>query len=89
MTFARIYEEKRSFVLSLAVLVILGILYVVFGQSNWAEGPVESATRFCEKISDGLIKEPVNAFSNFTYIIVGLVILWNMPSKRSSGQPYA
>ncbi|RJU91778.1 MAG: hypothetical protein DWC08_05745 [Candidatus Poseidoniales archaeon] len=84
MTFARIYEEKRSFVLSLAVLVILGILYVVFGQSNWAEGPVESATRFCEKISDGLIKEPVNAFSNFTYIIVGLVILWNMPSKQEA-----
>ena len=49
--------------------------------------PVESATRFCEKISDGLIKEPVNAFSNF-YIIVGLVILWNMPSKQETA-PYA
>ena len=81
-TYSKIFDEKRTFFISLGVLVILTALYIIVGLSSWAEGPVESATRFCENISDGLIKEPVNAFSNFTYIIVGLIIMWNMPSSQ-------
>ena len=81
-TYSEIFDEKRTFFISLGVLLILTALYIIVGLSSWAEGPVESATRFCENISDGLIKEPVNAFSNFTYIIVGLIIMWNMPSSQ-------
>ena len=80
--YSEMLNEKRTFFISLGVLFILTVLYILVGFSSWAEGPVESATNFCENISDGLIKEPVNAFSNFTYIIVGLVVMWNMPSSQ-------
>ena len=80
--YSEMLNEKRTFFISLGVLFILTVLYILVGLSSWAEGPVESATNFCENISDGLIKEPVNAFSNFTYIIVGLVVMWNMPSSQ-------
>ncbi len=79
--FSVLFEQKREFFISVGVLLALAVLYVLIGASTWAVDPIESATRFCENISDGLIKEPSNTFSNLTYVIVGLVILWNMPSN--------
>jgi len=80
MSFSSIVKRKPEFVTSLALLGVLAILYAVIGASRWAVEPIESATKFCEDISDGLIKEPVNTLSNLTYIVVGLVILWSLPS---------
>ena len=77
-----VFEKKRAFCVAVGIILVLGLLYVVVGWSTWAVDPIESATQFCENISDGLVKEPVNAMSNFTYIIVGLVILWNLPVKQ-------
>ena len=74
------FEQKREFAISFGVLSLLGLMYVLFGASRWAVEPIQSATRFCEDISTGLIKEPMNTLSNLTYVFVGLVILWNMPS---------
>jgi len=82
MSLPAMFEQKREFVISIGVLTLLSLMYAFFGSSNWVGGSVESATQFCEKVSNGLIKEPMNALSNLTYIFVGLVILWNMPSGR-------
>jgi len=84
-TFRDIIEEKKPFFSAFGVLLLLAILYVIVGTSTWAVDPIESPTQFCEDISDGLVKEPMNALSNFTYIIVGLVILWNLPSQDVRG----
>ena len=80
-----IFEDKKPFFSAFGVLLLLSVLYVVVGASTWAVNPIESPTQFCEDISDGLVKEPMNALSNFTYIIVGLVILWNLPSQNVRG----
>ena len=80
-----IFEEKKPFLYAFGVLLLLSVLYIVVGSSSWAVDPIESPTQFCEDISDGLVKEPMNALSNFTYIIVGLVILWNLPSANVRG----
>lgn len=80
MSFSAMLKQKPEFVASLGLLGILSVLYALLGASTWAVEPIESATRFCEDISDGLIKEPINTLSNLTYIVVGLVILWNLPA---------
>jgi len=79
--FSVVFGQKKEFFLSLGVLALLAGMYAIIGASTWAVNPVESGTRFCENISDGLIKEPINTLSNLTYILVGLVILWNIPSN--------
>lgn len=79
---SQMLEEKREFLISLAALSLLAIMYAAFGASRWAVEPIESATRFCENISDGLIKEPMNTLSNLTYVFVGLAILWKMPTHH-------
>ena len=82
MSFSTMFEQKREFFISLGVLSLLVLMYVLFGASRWAVEPIQSATQFCEDISTGLIKEPMNTLSNLTYVFVGLVILWNMPSHQ-------
>ena len=84
MSFSAMLKQKPEFVASLGLLGILSVLYALLGASTWAVEPIESATRFCEDISDGLIKEPINTLSNLTYIVVGLVILWNLPAHTGA-----
>ena len=86
--FSGVTEEKRAFFISMGVLVFLGCMYGILGSTRWAVDPIQSATNFCESISDGLVKEPMNALSNLTYVFVGLFILWNMPpSKANTANP--
>ena len=74
--------SKKEFYLALFSIFILSVMYVVIGLSTWAVNPIESPLEFCEEIANGLVKEPMNSFSNFSYIIVGLIILWNIPSTK-------
>ena len=77
-------NEKRAFFISLGVVVFLACMYGILGSTRWADAPIESATKFCEGISDGLVKEPMNALSNLTYVFAGLLILWCMPSSNEA-----
>jgi hypothetical protein len=86
MSFSDLYQQKKEFVISIGVLLILALIYVVLGVFTWAVEPIESATQFCENVSDGLIKEPINTLSNLTYVFVGLVILWNLPPSNGHAQ---
>ena len=82
LSFNDIFEKKKAFCIAIGIVLLLGLLYIIVGWTTWAVNPIESSTMFCENISDGLVKEPINALSNLTYIIVGLVILWNLPLKQ-------
>ena len=48
-------NEKRAFFISLGVVVFLACMYGILGSTRWADAPIESATKFCEGISDGLV----------------------------------
>jgi hypothetical protein len=86
--FSAMVEEKRAFFISMGVLIFLACMYGILGSTRWAVDPIQSATNFCEGISDGLVKEPMNTLSNLTYVFVGLFILWNMPpSKANTANP--
>ena len=85
-SFSTLFEQKREFVVSIGILVLLATMYAILGASTWAVEPIESATNFCEGISDGLIKEPMNTLSNLTYVFVGLVVLWNLPTTREKAR---
>jgi hypothetical protein len=58
-----------------ALTLTLFILAVVYGWMGSPQGGV--GKRFCEA-SDGLIKQPVNTWSNFGFIAAGLAIAWLM-----------
>ena len=73
-------------------LTITGLFTVVFFYLS-SQGLIQSeeeayligeASRWCERVSDGWFREPVNTLSNFGFVIIGLIIFWIISSENTS-----
>ena len=85
--------NHREFAWALTAVGAFLLLFSVFAFAGWP-GPADSCVGdlpnscFCEVFAPpGLlqIKQPVNTFTNFSYIIVGLLILWALGDARAAG----
>ena len=85
--------NHREFAWGLTAVGVFMLLFLVFALAGWP-GPVDSCvldrpnTCFCEAFSPpGLlqIKQPINTFTNLSYIVVGLLILWSLGDARAAG----
>ncbi|HSL25741.1 MAG TPA: hypothetical protein VLA54_05600, partial [Acidimicrobiia bacterium] len=61
-------------------LAVFGIGFALVGRSGWGtpaanEQPIGEVSRWCERVSGGLLREPVNTLGNLGFVIAGLVIL--------------
>ena len=59
------------FVISFFVLSALGYI-----QSIESQGIIGDASRWCERVSGGLFREPVNTLSNLGFMVVGIYIFY-------------
>ena len=73
-------------------LTITGLFTVVFFYLS-SQGLIQSeeeayligeASRWCERVSDGWFREPVNTLSNFGFVIIGLIIFWIISNENRS-----
>ena len=73
-------------------LSITGLFTVVFFYLS-SQGLIQSeeeayligeASRWCERVSDGWFREPVNTLSNFGFVIIGLIIFWIISKENTS-----
>ena len=73
-------------------LTITGLFTVVFFYLS-SQGLIQSeeeayligeASRWCERVSDGWFREPVNTLSNFGFVIIGLIIFWIISNEDTS-----
>jgi len=73
-------------------LSITGLFTVVFFYLS-SQGLIQSeeeayligeASRWCERVSDGWFREPVNTLSNFGFVIIGLIIFWIISNESTS-----
>ena len=69
-----------GFLVSYVLLSLLGI--TVSGESEEAIG---HASRWCERVSDSIFREPVNALSNLGYMVTGLFMFYVL--SRESRKP--
>jgi len=76
--------------ISFAFLLIFTILsYFGLIQSNDNIHLLGEASRWCERLSDGLFREPVNTLSNIGFMVVGLYIFWLLCNdKKNSTNPF-
>ncbi len=61
------------FVVTFFVLSALGYI-----QSIESQGIIGDASRWCERVSGGLFREPVNTLSNLGFMVVGIYILYTI-----------
>jgi hypothetical protein len=83
--------ENRFFHFYLALSISFIFLFVFFILSSFgliqsSEGAslIGEASRWCERVSDGLFREPLNTLSNLGFMIVGLYMFWVICNDREN-----
>ena len=76
---SRFYHFYLALFISLAFLIIFFTLSA-FGVIQSVENSylIGEASRWCEKVSGGLFREPVNTLTNLGFMIIGLFIFWTL-----------
>ncbi len=74
----RIYRPLQ---ITLGLLVLFSIVAVVIGQDGWGpraenEQAIGEVSRWCERVSGGFLREPVNTLGNLGFIFAGLTMMW-------------
>ena len=80
----------------IALIASISFLFLFFTlsaleliQSIEASNLIGEASRWCERVSDGLFREPVNTLSNLGFMVVGLYIFWVLCNdKKNSTNPF-
>ncbi|MCO5232985.1 MAG: ceramidase [Chitinophagales bacterium] len=73
-------ERRAIFTTTLIVAIVSVSLFTIAIFFHWLGEPAGAGAGFCEAGHPGLIKQPVNTFSNIGFIIVGLLIGWSQAS---------
>ena len=67
------------FVVNFFVLSALGYI-----QSIESQGIIGDASRWCERVSGGLFREPVNTLSNLGFMVVGIYIFYTITTDTNT-----
>ncbi|MDB4135170.1 ceramidase [Gammaproteobacteria bacterium] len=67
------------FVVTFFVLSALGYI-----QSIESQGIIGDASRWCERVSGGLFREPVNTLSNLGFMVVGIYIIYTITTDTNT-----
>jgi hypothetical protein len=83
-----------SFYIALSIsFIFLFVFFILssFGLIQSSEGAslIGEASRWCERVSGGLFREPLNTLSNLGFMIVGLYMFWVICNdKQNSTNPF-
>ena len=83
-----IFTKENAFnitlVASIGFLVIFSLLsYFQLIQSVDTLGLIGEASRWCERVSGGIFREPINTLTNLGFMVVGLYILYKLTNEIS------
>ena len=83
-----IFKKENAFIITLVVSILFLIIFYILSyfqiiQSIESISFIGEASRWCERISDGPFREPVNTLSNLGFMIVGLYILYKLSNETS------
>ena len=77
MLTGKLYSFYLALIVSISFLLIFFILSAFnLIQSSESASIIGEASRWCERVSGGLFREPVNTLSNLGFMIVGLYLFW-------------
>ena len=70
----------RPFLIAVVALLAFALLFVIAGLNGWwepasNEKAIGEASRWCERVSPGIMREPINSLGNLAFIVSGLVML--------------
>ena len=83
-----IFKKENAFIITLVVSILFLFVFYILSyfqiiQSIESISFIGEASRWCERISDGPFREPVNTLSNLGFMAVGLYILYKLSNETS------
>ena len=83
-----IFKKENAFIIALVVSILFLLVFYILSyfqiiQSIESISFIGEASRWCERISDGPFREPVNTLSNLGFMVVGLYILYKLSNETS------
>lgn len=85
---SKIFNLQNSFIITLIISLLFLIIFYLLSyfqliQSQDSLSFIGEASRWCERISDGPFREPINTLSNLGFMFVGLYILYKLTNEKS------
>ena len=86
----RFYYFNLALFISISFLLIFTLLSALnLIQSDDAAYLIGEASRWCERVSGGLFREPINTLSNLGFMLVGLYMFWVLSNdENNSSNPF-
>ena len=85
------FFKYNEFLIALITLICIFSIASYLGKDGWGEQSTKGIgkpSRWCEMTQPGLVREPINTFSNLGFIIIGLLILIQIGrDKNQTTQP--
>ena len=71
---------QKPLFIALGLVIVFMTIYVLLGAFGWGaqasnEQAIGEISRWCERVSDGLFREPSNSLSNLGFMFAGLMML--------------
>lgn len=75
---------NRKIILITPIIALISslILFFIVLKNGWFGEAGLRGLNFCEHSRDALIKQPANTFSNIGFMIVGLIIAWQLMNEK-------
>ncbi len=83
-----LFVKENAFIITLVVSIAFMLIFYLLSafqliQSSESIALIGEASRWCERVSNGAFREPVNTLSNLGFIVAGLYILYKLTNEIS------
>ena len=87
---ARMRRPYAPFAIMVAALAAFAAGYILIGLGGWGtpaanEQAIGEVSRWCERVSGGLLREPVNTLGNLGFVVAGLAIFATLARDERAG----
>jgi hypothetical protein len=80
------FKKTNSFLIALSASILFFLIYFILAKAgliitlepNLSVGDI---SRWCERVSPSIFREPINAFSNVGFMITGLIMFWILSNE--------
>ena len=83
-----LFVKENAFIITLVVSIAFMLIFYLLSvfqliQSSESVALIGEASRWCERVSNGAFREPVNTLSNLGFMVAGLYILYKLTNEIS------
>ncbi len=82
-----IFNRNNTFKISLFVSILFLVIFYILSYFQLIQSPdtslIGNMSRWCETVSGGIFREPINTLTNLGFMVAGLFILYKLNNEKS------